>query len=125
MCRRDANFITNLIFTNMKTFQYRNWPEELLIGQERVINSQFEHELIIIYRDAELGEIKTYEEMIDKVTEAGSKHASTLCDMGRIVDGQQFYGSAIDALKLAQNTFSLKEHARQWLDTMTALYGIH
>lgn len=109
----------------MKTFQYKGWSEDMLASKAEAITVEFECELVTLYRNAELGEIDNYNAMIDKVTEVGSKHAATLCDMGRIVDERQFYGYAIDALESAKDKkCGLQEHARQWLDTMTTLCRI-
>lgn len=108
----------------MKTFQYKDWSEDMLASKAESITAEFECELVTLYRNAELGEIDNYDAMIDKVTEVGSTHAATLCDMGRIVDERQFYGYAIEALEAAKGEYSLQEHARQWLDTMTALCRI-
>lgn len=96
----------------------------MLASKAEAITAEFECELVTLYRNAELGEIGNYDAMIDKVTEVGSTHAATLCDMGRIVDERQFYGYAIEALETAKDEYTLQEHAHQWLDTMTALCRI-
>lgn len=105
----------------MKTDFYKSWSDEQVDSKAAEIEAAFEKELISLYQDAAGGTIPDYDAMIEAVIGAGCKYAPDLCDMGKTATEEELYASVIEAIKEARGTFSLQDHAQQWLDCMTAI----